>query len=95
MSAYVISEVEQLEQEAWDHYRALAADSIARFGGKYLVRGAAQEVVEGAARSRKIVIVEFPDMITLKAWYRSEEYAKALTFKNRALQRELVFVEGV
>ena len=75
------------EQEAWDSYRRLAAESIERFGGKYIVRGADQDVVEGQGSSRKIVIVEFPDMATLKEWYASDDYAKALKYKDRALIR--------
>jgi len=47
MAAYVISEVEIADEDAWDHYRQLAADLIERFGGKYIVRGATQDVVEG------------------------------------------------
>ena len=95
MAAYVISEVEMVEEEAWDHYRRLAADSIARFGGKYIVRGADQDVVEGGESLRKVVIVEFPDMATVKKWYVSDDYANALVYKDRALRRKLVFVEGV
>jgi len=83
------------EQEAWDHYRRLAAQSIERFGGKYIVRGANPDVVEGEASSRMIVIVEFPNMRTIREWYSSDEYAKALAYKDRALKRKLVFVEGV
>jgi len=95
MAAYVISEVEMAQEDAWDHYRQLAAESIERFGGKYIVRGASQDVVEGQPSSRKIVIVEFPDMATLKKWYASADYAKALVYKDRALKRKLMFVEGV
>src|SRR5271167_3461943 len=43
VAAYVISEVETQGQR----YRELAAASIARHGGRYLVRGAAPVVAEG------------------------------------------------
>ncbi len=43
---------------------------------------------------RRLVIVEFPDMDTLQQWYSSEAYAQALAFRDRALSRRLLFVEG-
>ena len=46
MSAYLISQVEVLDAEAWENYRTRAAQVIARFGGRYLVRGARAEVIE-------------------------------------------------
>lgn len=47
MSAYVISEVETLDQFQGQRYRELAAASIACHGGRYVVRGAQPEVPEG------------------------------------------------
>ena len=41
------------------------------------------------------MIVEFPDMDTARRWYSSEEYARALAFRDDALSRRLVFVEGI
>lgn len=50
MSAYVISEVEVLDEAQGQRYRELAAGSIARYGGRYIVRGAEPEVPEGKGR---------------------------------------------
>ena len=41
------------------------------------------------------MIVEFPDMDTLQRWYSSEAYAEALAYRDRALSRRLLFVDGV
>jgi uncharacterized protein (DUF1330 family) len=95
MSAYVISEVEVLDEDLANEYRALAAASIEQFGGRYIVRGAEPNVAEGTQTTRRIVIVEFPTMERLHEWYASAEYAKALTIRARALDRRLMFVEGV
>jgi uncharacterized protein (DUF1330 family) len=40
MSAYVISEVEMRDVAGFEAYRAIAAKTIAQYGGRYLVRGA-------------------------------------------------------
>jgi uncharacterized protein (DUF1330 family) len=47
MPAFVLSEVEVLEEAAGARYRELAAASIAAYGGTYVVRGARPEDLEG------------------------------------------------
>jgi uncharacterized protein (DUF1330 family) len=95
MSAYVISEVEVRDAEAMDAYRSLAARTIAQYGGRYLVRGGAAETVEGGPSAKTLVIVEFPSMARAREWYASPEYAEALKYRRSALDRRLVFVEGI
>jgi uncharacterized protein (DUF1330 family) len=94
--AYVISEVEILDETVADQYRALAAASIDEYRGRYLVRGATPDAVEGdVAPQRRLVIVEFPDMDVARQWYASESYAQALALRDSALTRRLLFVEGL
>lgn len=95
MAAYVISEVEILDESLGAQYRSLAAASIQKYDGRYLARGATPEVAEGEPTARRIVIVEFPSMQRLREWYASPEYAEALKIRGRALERRLMFVEGV
>lgn len=95
MTAYVISEVEVLDQEAADDYKKLAAASIAMFDGRYLARGAVPEVVEGTSTNRQIVLVEFPTLERAHEWYASPTYTQALCVRERALERRLLFVEGL
>jgi uncharacterized protein (DUF1330 family) len=42
-----------------------------------------------------IIVVEFPSMEKLREWYASPEYAEALKVRRTALDRRLIFVEGV
>ena len=95
MAAYVISEVEVLDETQGRRYRELAAASIARHGGRYLARGAAPVVAEGEwPATCRLVIVEFPTMERLQAWYESADYAEALAVRQTALARRLLFVDG-
>jgi uncharacterized protein (DUF1330 family) len=96
MSAFVISEVQIVDPAAADRYRDLAAASIVRHGGRYLVRAASPVVAEGEwdAQSR-LVIAEFAGLRQLEEWYRSDDYAPALEIRQHALRRRLLFAEGV
>jgi uncharacterized protein (DUF1330 family) len=96
MAAYVISEVEVYDEEQARRYRDLAADSITRYGGRYLARMVEPQVPEGEwSPDERVVIVEFPDMARAREWYASPEYAGALEVRQTALGRRLLFVEGV
>jgi uncharacterized protein (DUF1330 family) len=95
MAAYVISEVEILDESLAEAYRTRAAASIAQYGGRYLVRGAEAQVIEGPPTGRRIVIVEFPSLEQARAWYGSPAYAEALKLRDAALDRRLIFVDGV
>jgi uncharacterized protein (DUF1330 family) len=76
--------------------RELARKSIEQHGGRYLVPATLPEAAEGDWPSqRRLVILEFPDMDTVRRWYASEDYARALVFRDRALNRRLTFVDGV
>jgi uncharacterized protein (DUF1330 family) len=96
MSAYVISEVSVRNPALVERYREVAAASIAHHGGSYLVRGARPIAVEGRWPNDELsVIVEFPSMTKLRTWYRSPEYAEALELRPDAIERRLLFIEGV
>ena len=96
MSAYVISEVADVRDlAAFEAYRTIAAKTIAVYGGRYLIRGGAAELVEGGPPAKTIIVVEFPTMERLREWYASPEYAEALKVRQVAFDRRLIFVEGV
>ena len=95
MSAYVISEVDVRDATGFEAYRTIAAKSIAHYGGRYLVRGGTANAVEGGPPPKTLIIVEFPTMERLREWYGSPEYAEALKVRQTALDRRLIFVEGV
>jgi uncharacterized protein (DUF1330 family) len=82
------------EADAFAVYRERAAASIAHYGGRYVLRAGKIETLEGAWAPERIVIVEFPDAATARAWYGSDEYAQALSVRDRALVRNLLLIDG-
>jgi uncharacterized protein (DUF1330 family) len=96
VSAFAISEVRIVDDEAARRYMALAEESLARHGGRYIVRAATPDVPEGEwDEGRRVVVVEFPTMEQLKSWYESDDYAEALAVRKTALDRRLLFVDGL
>ena len=95
MAAYVIADVEVTDATAYEEYRKLVPATIAQYGGKYLARGGATEVMEGGWTPARFVILEFPSLDQAKRWYASPEYAPALAIRKRASRSKLVFAEGL
>jgi uncharacterized protein (DUF1330 family) len=94
MAAYAIADVRIRDQSLVGTYRGLSQSSIAKYGGRYLVRGGTVQTMEGDWSPQVFVIVEFPTMDRLREWYGSPEYAEALKIRGAAMDRDLIFIEG-
>ena len=68
MAAYVIVQVDVTDPDTFDTYRAQVPATLEPFGGAYIVRGGAMEVLEGDWPVPRCVVIEFPDLESAKAW---------------------------
>jgi uncharacterized protein (DUF1330 family) len=93
--AYVIADVREVrDQDALVEYRRGNTDSVARHGGRFVVRGGEMELFEGEWDTRRIVVIEFPDMATAREWYGSEDYAPLKTLRQSASDTNIILVDG-
>jgi uncharacterized protein (DUF1330 family) len=92
--AYWIGHVDIQDAESYKRYIQAGSAAVDQYGGRFLVRGGASELVEGAMRSRH-VIVEFPDFARAVACYCSPEYSEARAVRLRHSIGDIVIVEGV
>ncbi|HEX5767448.1 MAG TPA: DUF1330 domain-containing protein [Burkholderiales bacterium] len=95
MSAYIIAEIDITDAAAYEDYRKRVPDVIARYGGKYIVRGGKVESLEGGWSPKRIAVLEFPSMEQALKFYRSAEYAPLIKVRQKASRGKLVSVEGV
>jgi uncharacterized protein (DUF1330 family) len=95
MAAYVVAEIDISDPQAYDEYRAKVPAVIAKYGGRYIVRGGKVESMEGGWQPKRLAVVEFPTMEQALKFYRSEEYAPLIKLRQRASRGKLVIVEGV
>ncbi len=75
-------------------YRDAVAPMIARFGGRYLIRGPALELHEGDAFLHRLIVLEFPTMDALRGFYDSSDYAPLIALRQSCANTRLVFAEG-
>lgn len=95
MTAYVIVDIEVTDPVGYEDYKKLAAPTVAQYGGKYLARGGATEVLEGEWQPKRLVILEFESLERAKAWLNSEEYRPARQLRHRYARSNMVVVAGV
>jgi uncharacterized protein (DUF1330 family) len=95
VSAYWIGEHRVTDEVKFAEYLRQAIPMIERHGGRYLTRAGSHEVLEGAWRPNRVVIIEFPDMAAIKAWYGSSEYRPLIALRKSAAEDVLIVVDGV
>ena len=95
MAAYFVVELEIADMEAMAPYREAVPATLAQYGGRFLVRGGATELIEGGPEPKRVVILEFPDATALKRWYNSPEYQKILPNRLAHSTARAFIVEGV
>ncbi|KIX17084.1 MULTISPECIES: DUF1330 domain-containing protein [Paracoccus] len=91
--AYWIAHVTIDDPDAYDAYRRANAAPFAEYGARFLVRGGAQQVVEGHARPRSVVI-EFPSLEAAQACYDSPGYQAAKALREPVSAADVIIVEG-
>ncbi len=95
MAAYIIVQVEVQDPETYDAYRKQVLPTIEAFGGEFVVRGGAQEILEGEWPYPRCVVLRFADMAAAKAWHNSDAYAPLLEMRQSASKGNMIVVEGV
>ena len=95
MAVYVIADVEVVDRVGYEEYRAQVPATIVAYGGRYLARGGATEVLEGTWSPKRCVILEFPDMARFEAWWTSPEYVPLRALRERTTKSHLVVTQGL
>jgi len=94
MAAYVLAEIEITNPDGYREYTAIVPATIAKYGGRFLVRGGAAEVLEGDWPQRRRVLLEFPSMQAAKQWFDSPDYEKPKAMRQAASNGRLLLMEG-
>ncbi len=95
MPAYIIVEIEVTDPVGYEEYKNRAGASVAKYGGKYIMRGGKIEVLEGDWKPKRIVVLEFESMARAKEWLHCEEYAEPRKMRHRTAKTNMILVEGI
>ncbi|HLT70726.1 MAG TPA: DUF1330 domain-containing protein [Acidimicrobiales bacterium] len=95
MPAYALAHLRtpQINDEVLTYIERIQA-TMAPYGGRFLVHGAEVEVVEDDWPGT-VVIIEFPDVASARAWYASDDYQAILPLRTRNIDGAAIIVDGV
>ncbi len=94
MAAYLIVDITITDPEGFKEYQQAVPAIVEKHGGRYIVRGGDPEVLEGDWNPTRVVVLEFPNMATLKAWYGSDDYQKIIALRTDNSDGNVIAVEG-
>lgn len=95
MAAYLIVNVDVKDPVRYRDYVAAVPPTLTPFGGRFIVRGGKAERLEGTIEPKRIVVIEFADADTARAWWNSQAYAGPKALRQAVAETDLMLVEGV
>ena len=95
MPAYAIVDIHIDDIEQYLEYQRAIRPLVDAAGAHYLVRGGSFEVLEGDYQPQRLIIVEFPSMEDLQAFYQSDGYLELEPQRRACSSATIVCVEGL
>jgi len=94
MPAYIIARVQVTDWERYRQYTDSTPETIARYGGKFIVRGGQIVTLEGEPENRRLVVIEFPSLERAQEFYHSPEYSKVKELRTGAAIGQFLAIDG-
>jgi uncharacterized protein (DUF1330 family) len=94
MAAYLIVHMTISNPEQLKKYQAATPAALAKYDGRFLVRGGPKVTVEGPEEQRRVVVVEFPSFKRAQEFWDSPEYRAAVELRKGAAIFNAVIVDG-
>ena len=95
MAAYLIVYMTVSNPEQLKKYQAVTPAAVAKYDGRFIVRGGPKVTVEGPDEHRRIVVIEFPTFKRAQEFWDSPDYRAATELRKGAATFSAVIVDGV
>jgi uncharacterized protein (DUF1330 family) len=95
MPAYAVAQLLNVTMnEALQTYVRSIDDTLRPYSGRFIIHGAAKESREGVSPG-DLIIIEFPDIASARAWYDSPAYQALISLRRQSSEGELFLINGV
>jgi uncharacterized protein (DUF1330 family) len=92
--AYVINEIEVTDQAGFATYAKRQGPLVEKFGGHFLTRGGATEMIAGSPTKSRITIYVFDSMAKVNAWHDAPEQRELAAIRDKSSTFRSFVVEG-
>jgi uncharacterized protein (DUF1330 family) len=95
MSAFIIVDTKIHNRKVYETYKAKAKPIAEKFGGVYRARGGELDIMEADLWTPiRIVIIEFPDMASARAFVNSPEYQPVAKIRHANATCTAFIIDG-
>jgi uncharacterized protein (DUF1330 family) len=95
MKAYMLIEItEVLDAERYAEYQRLVPATVAKYGGRYVVRGGPITSLTGDWRPVRVILLEFPSMERMMEWNRSSDYVGLAPLRTGSTKTRAIALQG-
>ena len=95
MAGYILIDSDITDEALFGEFAGKVGDVVEAYGGKYLARAGATEVVRGDFTPHRVVIIEFESVERAREYVNSPEYAEITGMLERSANVTEIIVEGV
>ena len=95
MPVYVIAQLRFTDRQRYDRYQARFGAVFARFNGRLLAADEQLQVLEGAWERDKVVMMEFPDDQSARAFRESPDYREIAVDRLAGADAVVLEVRGL
>ena len=93
MPAFLFADIDVKDPERYAKYIEANPGIVKKFGGRYIARGGEVRVLEGDWKPQRTIVIEFPDMEAIAAFYDSPEYAELRKIRWKSADSRLFAIE--
>ncbi len=95
MAGYVIVDTEITDMDVYSEFIERVPALVESYGGKFIVRGGAVEVLQGDWKPSRLVVLEFESAEKAADWENSPEFAELKAFRDSASNSNVIIIDGV
>lgn len=93
-NAYVVGHITVKNPEKWALYRSQVPETLAPWGAELAFRGRQVAALAGENPHADIVVIRFPDVGAVEAWYASPAYQALIPLRQEAAEVVLLSYEA-
>ena len=95
MSVYAVAQLTFRDRPAYDRYQAAFVPVFKQFNGRVLVADEKPQQLEGRWPYQKIVILEFPDEASFRAFSGSHAYEEIARDRRLGADATVILARGI
>lgn len=94
MSSYIIVESNVLNSDKLKQYSALAAATLAQYGGEFIVKGQSM-ALHGQSQFKNRAVIRFENEDSANRWYYSDEYQALAALRCQAIDSQFYLMKSL